>query len=301
VRVGDTLRAVSMRRAMADGAAKPSEIAAFEAETGARNDRVASDLRTMMERILSYRDEPQITSGQWAMAWRLMEFAHATGIPDGSFHPDTTVSIAGGLKGLTLPADYQDQMNRFLGPVRRPKIYSMSEQSVVAPMCEAGLYHWPKALELFILDESGEHIVPLDASGRVTGRVGFFDPLWHGRCGGVVTGDKVTASYAPCPCGRLGPTIEDSVVRYSELSTDGDDKLACGGTIEEYIRGIITEPLTNSLNHWRASLRDERQVRLRDRHPAPNRARVALVRSNARWINALQPGGRTGVGALADA
>ena len=243
VRVADTLRQVGMRRAMADGTAKPSEIAAYEAEVQARSKRVASDLHVMMERILSYRNEPQIINGPWTMAWRLMEEAHAAGIPDGSFHPETIVSIAGGLKGLTLPADYQDQMDRFLGPVRRPKLYAMSEQFVVAPGCEYGVYHWPKALELFILDESGEHIVPIDASGRATGRVAFYDPMWHGRWGGIVTGDKATASYQPCPCGRIGPTIEDPIVRYSELSVGGDDKLTCGGTIEEYIRGVTAEPV----------------------------------------------------------
>jgi hypothetical protein len=76
----------------------------------------------------------------------------------------------------------------------------------------------------------------------VTGRLGAYDTMWHARWGGIVTGDKVTASYNPCSCGRRGPTIEDSVARYSELSAGGDDKLTCGGTIEGYIRGITSQP-----------------------------------------------------------
>jgi len=35
--------------------------------------------------------------------------------------------------------------------------------------------------------------------------------------------------------------VEDSVVRYSELSAGGDDKLTCSGMIEAYIRGAVTE------------------------------------------------------------
>lgn len=238
VRVADTLRQVQMRRKMADGTATPSEVAAFEAEMKERGKQVLADIDHLVDTVLGYRDRPQILLGPWAMAWRLMEAARAKGIPDGSFHPDTAVSIAGGLKGLTLPDDYEEQMSRFLGNIIRPKLYSMSEQSIIAPQCEVGRYHWPKAIMLFILDESGERMLPVGDDGRVTGRVGSYDPIWHGRWGGIVTGDKVTANYNQCECGRVGPTIEDPIVRYSELSAGGDDKLTCGGTIEAYIRGI---------------------------------------------------------------
>jgi len=241
VRVADTLRQATMRRAMADGTASPSDIAAYETEMRERGEKMSESIAKLADTVLGYRDEPQAIVGPWAMAWRIMEAAHARGIPDGGFHPESVVSIAGGLKGLTLPDDYQDQMNRFLGPVHRPRLYSMTELTVISPMCEAGVYHFPKALMLFILDESGEHLMPLDESGRVTGRLGAYDPLWHARWGGIVTGDQVTANFRRCQCGRPGPFIEDSVVRYSELSAGGDDKLTCGGTIEEYIRGIASE------------------------------------------------------------
>jgi len=239
--VNDTLKQVAMRRAMADGTATPSDIAAYEADMRERGEKMSQSIDALAQIVLGYRNEPQIILGPWAMAWRILEAARAAGIPDGQFHPETAISIAGGLKGQTLPDDYQEQMARFLGPVLRTKVYSMTEQSVIAPMCEDGVYHWPKPLMLFILDESGEQLEPIDASGHVTGRVGFYDPLWHGRWGGIVSGDKVTASYGQCACGRPGPTIEDSIVRYSELSAGGDDKLTCGGTIEQYIRGIASQ------------------------------------------------------------
>jgi hypothetical protein len=241
VMVADTLKQATIRRAMADGTATPSEISGYEKEMGARATAMSDNITTLVERVIGYRHQPQILLGPWAMAWRLMETARAAGVPDGDFHPDSVITIAGGLKGLSLPEDYHQQMDRFLGPVHRPKLYAMSEQSIIAPMCEAGQYHWPKAIELFILDETGERLADIDSSGQVTGRVGAYDPIWSSRWGGIITGDRVTANYRMCACGRPGPTIEDSIARYSELSPAGDDKLTCGGTIEQYIRGIAGE------------------------------------------------------------
>jgi hypothetical protein len=238
VKVADTLRQAAIRRKMADGTATPSEIAAFEADMRQRGEATVANVEELTTRVLGYRDQPQIIIGPWGPAWRLMEAGRAAGIEEKALHPDSVVSIAGGLKGVSLPDDYEEQMNRFLGPVNRPRLYSMSEQSIIAPMCEAGAYHWPKAIELFVLDETGEQLAEVGPSDRVTGRLGAYDPVWSGRWGGIVTGDRVTVDHRRCQCGRPGPTIEDSIVRYSELSAGGDDKLTCGGTIEQYIRGI---------------------------------------------------------------
>lgn len=238
VRIADTLRQSAIRRKMADGTATPSEIAAFEDEVRQRGEVLVAQVDALAATVLANRHEPQIVLGPWGLAWRLMEAGRAAGVAENALHPDSVVSIAGGLKGVSLPPDYEAQLAAWLGPVHRPRLYSMSEQSIIAPMCEAGVYHWPKALELFILDESGEHLVPIDEQGTATGRVGAYDPVWSGRWGGIVTGDKVTAHYRRCECGRPGPLIDDTIVRYSELSAGGDDKLTCGGTIEDYIRGI---------------------------------------------------------------
>jgi len=51
---------------------------------------------------------------------------------------------------------------------------------------------------LFALDESGGHLLPIGDDGRVTGRVGCYDPVWHGRWGGIVSGDRATVNYLPC-------------------------------------------------------------------------------------------------------
>lgn len=239
--VADMLAQTAIRRAMADGTATPGQIQAYQAQQRARSQQMATDLEALISTVLGYRHEPQILLGPWAIAWRILQAGHAAGLTDNAFHPDTLINIAGGRKGLDLPEDYEHQMDRFLGAVRRQKLYAMTEQSCAAPLCEHRRYHWPKGLELFILDETGQHLQPIDPQGRVTGRVGFYDPLWSGRWGGLITGDHATANYTPCGCGRPGPTIDDTITRYSDHSPGGDDKLTCGGSIEQYIRGI--EPL----------------------------------------------------------
>ncbi|MCW2527576.1 MAG: hypothetical protein JWM76_2436 [Pseudonocardiales bacterium] len=240
MRVADNIRAATLRRSMADGSITPAELAAAGAEDEARRTRMDTAIRAITEKILSYRGEPQFILGPWATWWRIMELAREQGVPDGTFHPETIASITGGLKGMTLPNDYQEQMARFLGDVRRPNLYAMSEISTVAPMCESGLYHVAPWMVLLILDEAGERLLDPDESGWVTGRVAFYDPVWQSRWGGIVTGDRATASYSHhCECGRQGPVIEDSIQRYSELSGAADDKLTCGGTIEQYIRGVV--------------------------------------------------------------
>ncbi|HVV29530.1 MAG TPA: hypothetical protein VHC41_01495 [Mycobacteriales bacterium] len=240
MRVSDNIRAAALRKAMADGSITPAELAAAGAEDEQRRIRMDAAIRRITDIVLGYRDEPQYVLGPWSTWWRLMELAREKGIPDGSFHPGTVASITGGLKGMTLPPDYQEQMARFLGDVQRPKLYSMSEYSTVAPMCEAGMYHVAPWMTLLMLDESGERLVEPGADGWVTGRVAFYDPGWQSRWGGIVSGDQAVASYtAPCECGRPGPIIQDSIQRYSELSGGADDKLTCGGTIEQYIRGVV--------------------------------------------------------------
>ena len=53
----------------------------------------------------------------------------------------------------------------------------------------------------------------------------------------MISGDKITISYDPCPsCGNAGPSIEDNVARLKDL--DGDDKITCAGTVDAYVRGV---------------------------------------------------------------
>lgn len=241
VRAADSLRVNALRRAMADGTATPSQIAALEAENSARAAKMERAMDEITDLILSYRDEPQFIRGFTVALWEVMSIARRKGIADGTFHPETMISIVGGTKGTRLPDDFAQRMNEFFGDARWSRCYGMSELSLSMMMCEAGLFHCPPWVMLFILDESGENVVPLDAAGRAEGRVGFFDGAWQSRWGGVVTGDRAAARFIDkCECGRPGPVVEDSITRYSELSAGGDDKLTCGGSIDQYIRGVVS-------------------------------------------------------------
>ncbi|WP_344420123.1 hypothetical protein [Pseudonocardia ailaonensis] len=240
LRLSEIMAVAKLRKRVAAGEATPGELADFESEAAVRRIRMDKALHDLVDVILENRGEPMLLTGLWRQLWDLVEIARERGIPDGTFHPDSVVGGAGGLKGAVLPEDYEAQTRAFFAPARFVKVYGCSELASSSPICEAGRYHVPPTLVLLMLSDDGETLLPRHA-GPVTGRVGFFDPALDSRWGGLVTGDRATADFGRCECGRPGPTIEDSVVRYSELGQGDDDRLLCSGTIDAYIRGLVRE------------------------------------------------------------
>ena len=168
-----------------------------------------------------------------------MQRARALGIQDGEFNPASVVSGGGGLKGLSLPPDYEQQVARFLGQATLRGTYGMSEMSVAFPRCQAGRYHTIPWVVPLILDATGERLVQPGPNRCVEGRFAFLDLSCHARWGGMISGDKVTMDFgASCPCGRPGPTVLPNISRYSDLGEE--DKIGCAGTIEAYIRGVLS-------------------------------------------------------------
>ena len=238
LRLSEQIEIAALRKAMADGTAQPSEVAKFEAEATRRAGEREAAVTALLDAVLCHRDEPQVIFGGWAMHWRLLELARERGIGDGTFHPGTFVNFSGGLKGLSVPDDYEAQVFAFYGAVQRRVGYGMSELSGSFVRCPHGVYHWPQWIIPLVLDEAGETLLDAGPDGRVRGRVAAYDPAWDGIWGGVVSGDQATVDFGACACGQPGPTVTD-IVRYSDLSAAGDDKLTCGGTIDAYIRGIV--------------------------------------------------------------
>ncbi len=104
------------------------------------------------------------------------------------------------------------------------------------PRChEGGRYHLPPWLVALPLNKDGDALVEI-GSGPVTGRAAFFDLSLDGRWGGVISGDRIEIDFGPCACGNASPSISDTIVRYSDLQ--GDDKIACSGTVDAYVRGM---------------------------------------------------------------
>ena len=124
--------------------------------------------------------------------------------------------------------------------VIRPGAYGMTELLAIMPRCEHGRYHQPASLIWLLLDQPGERLLgPEDGEhGIVEGRFAFLDLSYEGRWGGLISGDKVQVDFkSTCACGRPGPTILDSITRYSQGGAD--DHIGCAGTIDAYIKGQL--------------------------------------------------------------
>ena len=234
------IRAGQMRRALAAGTATPGEIAAYEAETAAKAARMQETVATFIDQIAAHRHEPQGLMIPYAQLYRVVEGLKARGIPDGDFHPDTLISSGSGTKGVKLPEDFKQQITKFfaLPQERFADSYGMVEMTGFCPMnYDHGAYMFPPWVIPLVLDKSGEHLLnPADGSGKVEGRMALFDLLADARWGGVISGDKVEAQFAPGD-GIAGPLIR-FISRYQDLE-EGEDKLSCAGTIDAYVRGEI--------------------------------------------------------------
>ncbi len=231
-------RLAAMRRAMADGTAAPDEVAAFEAEAGARQAEVEERLTYIARQLLEHRTERVMFNATFPMLFRLCEILRGQGVSEGDISGLNALTTGGGLKGMALPADYQSQIFRMLNiaPSRFLHYYSMQELNLRNPKCLKGRYHLVAGLVLFVLDQEGERLADV-SDGQVEGRAAFFDTTVDGRWGGTISGDKIRVDLGPCPCGKSGPTIFDEITRYMNLP-DGD-KITCAGTIDAYVRGFI--------------------------------------------------------------
>ena len=240
LKIADVSRMAAMRKKMAEGTAQPQEIAAFEQEARRKAIEGREAMLGLADKILDHRHEPLMISGMWAQYMMLIARARERGIADGDFHPECIVNAGGGVKGIALPDDYKEQVERFFGKVIRPGAYGMTELSQVMPRCEAGRYHRAPGLIWLVLDRDGERVLTAEdgEDGIVEGRFAFLDLLYEGRWGGIITGDRVTVDFKPrCACGRTGPTLFDNITRFSQVGED--DHIGCAGTIDGYIRGEI--------------------------------------------------------------
>ena len=240
IRISEISRMAALRHRMADGVATAEEIEAAQREAGAKAERMKAALEGFAEKLLAHRHEPISMTALWAQHLMIIEQARKMGIGDGEFHPASLINAGGGIKGVVLPPDYKEQVHRFYGDVVRGGAYGMTELASTMPRCEHNRYHRPPSLIWLLLDQVGERLLgPEDGvDGVVEGRFAFLDLVYEGRWGGLISGDKVQVDFSEtCPCGRPGPTILDTIGRFSEPGKD--DHIGCAGTIDSYIRGAI--------------------------------------------------------------
>jgi hypothetical protein len=236
ITVGQITRMVALRRSIADGTARPGDIAAFEATSAQRARAMEDALASTAEVIAASRGEKLLVQGMILTLFQVSEMIRAMGYRGKDFHPDNALITGGGLKGARLPADFREQiLDTFnVRPERAYQFYSMQELNSTMPSCNAGRYHAAPWLMLLLLDETGDKLLPV-SKGEVEGRAAYFDLSVDGRWGGIITGDKVSVIYGKCACGHEGPSIAREIVRYADLP--GGDKISCAGTIDAYIRG----------------------------------------------------------------
>lgn len=154
------------------------------------------------------------------------------------FAKDTFIMAGGGMKGLTLPDNWRETVDRFFGGAALSDGYGMTEMVASTRACPEGRYHLPAWQIPFLLDpETGQQY---PRSGTRTGRFGAFDLNAQTYWGGYLTGDEVTLSWGDegaCACGRIGPYVHRGIRRYSEKE-GGDDKITCAGAPDAHDKAI---------------------------------------------------------------
>jgi hypothetical protein len=238
ITIGSITGMVALRKAMADGTARPGDVAAFETLSAERQRAVDAAVGLSAEALVEARRSKLYISGMWATLYKVAEAVRAMGYSGEDFHPENTIYVGGGLKGAVLPDDYREYVYETLNlsPRRVFQMYGMQEINSAMPRCAAGRYHVPPWLICLPLDQEGETLIPARGDEQVEGRAAFFDLSLDGRWGGVISGDRIKVGFGRCACGHQGPAIADDITRYADLP--GGDKISCAGTIDAYVRGV---------------------------------------------------------------
>jgi hypothetical protein len=238
--INPSIRAGQLRRAIGAGTARPEEVAAAEAEAAQRQQKGAAAFEAWVEKIHARRHEPVIFGFMWKQAFDVMQALRARGVKDGDFHPETVMAVGGGLKGVVLPDDFKDQINRFYGlsPNQISNSYAMTEMTGLSPYIPwLGGYAFPPWIVALVLDKAGEVLLNPKKGEIVEGRMALYDLVSDARWGGLISGDKVTVDFSDVGDGIKVPLVR-TIARYADLE-EGEDKLTCAGTIDSYVRGAI--------------------------------------------------------------
>jgi hypothetical protein len=237
ITVGAITRMIALRKAIADGTARPEELAEYE-RTGAEREKALDDAIVItVEALLNVRSEKLFLTGLWGNLYKVAAAMRERGFTAKDFHPENMMYVGGGLKREQLPDDYREFVRETFNiePGRNFQLYGMQEMGSVKVRCQkGGRYHVPPWIVTLPLDKDGSSLLPM--KGEVEGRAAFFDLSLDGRWGGVISGDRIEVDFRPCECGAATPSIRDNIVRYADL--EGDDKIGCAGTIDAYVRGM---------------------------------------------------------------
>jgi hypothetical protein len=235
LQLGDIQRMARLNAAIAAGTAKPSEIAAFQSEAAERQQRLDGEWDRLVDHVVGLEGRRVAIMGFWAQQWTLVEKLRARGKTSLPLDPGSFLGVGGGTKGVVLPPDYREQIFGFFGldNSRQSDGYGMSELSAAMPRIGDRYVIQPWIVPLILTDDGTARLA--EKTGQHLGRFGFFDVSIDGRWGGLISGDRVLADYDT-------PNISivaGSIVRYSELTGEDDDRLTCAGTLDAFVRNVM--------------------------------------------------------------
>lgn len=237
ITIGSITRMIELRKAVADGTARPDEIAEYEREGAVRQEALDDALGHAVDHVIRNRHEKLLVMAMWGPLYQLAEEVRNRGYSGKDFHPENGVYLGGGLKRAKVPPNYKEFIYETfnLSPRFTYQMYGMQEAQTSMPRCREGRYHIPAWMVCLPLDKDGSNLLPIGQE-EIEGRAAFFDLSIDGRWGGLISGDRIEVDFRPCACGSPSPSIRDNITRYADL--EGDDKIACSGTIDAYVRGI---------------------------------------------------------------
>ena len=200
---------VVLRKKIAEGTAKPTEITDFEAQAAAREKAIESAVEQAADALIESRHMKLHIIGALRADVQGRRAGAGQGLQRQGLHRENSAFISGGLKRVQLPPNYREFIFETLNlsPERLCHAYGMQELNTTAIRCKAGRYHMAPWVMLLLLDESGENLIEPTKSGELEGRAAFFDLSLDGRWGGVISGDKIRATWAPCACGNRSPSV----------------------------------------------------------------------------------------------
>jgi hypothetical protein len=186
-------------------------------------DSPARQARFIREQVPQLRGQRVFALGITSLFYEIARSGLEAGVR-AEFAPGSVVMGGGGGKGIVLPENADEVIRAFFGVQSVRGGYGMTEQNFYLVTCEHERLHIPPWVTVLLLDpDSGQ---PLPRSGVQTGRASFFDMTQDGGWGGIVTGDRISVDYTPCPCGRTTLHITKKIQRFSDITGD-DDKLTC--------------------------------------------------------------------------
>jgi hypothetical protein len=128
ITVGGLTQMVVLRKAIADGTAKPADIAAFEKISAARQKAIDDAVGITAQAVVAARHSKIHVTGLWAGLYNVAKAVREMGYSAQDFHPENSIYVGGGLKRAKLPDDYREfvyetfNIRRFASLARNPRV-----------------------------------------------------------------------------------------------------------------------------------------------------------------------------------